>query len=385
MKGRTSRRLGSIEAVAPGKWRVRLSFGVEGGQRRRLNEIVHGSKADAERRLHTAVKRREQNDSVVLSKQALGDWVTEWLSTWCNTMAPRTRADYEAQFRRHLTPELRARKLSSLTSADIQHFVNGLTAQGLGSRSVAMAHGAVRACLNKAVKLGKLPRNVAQDAELPRKKHTELLVLTTEEARRFCEASLHDRWAALFVLLVHTGLRPSEALGLKWTDLSAGQLSIQRSLVRIAGQEPFLEDTKTAKGRRLIPVGAQLLDILQQHRRAQVEWRLHLGSAYADQGLIFPSETGGFADLHNITGRHFKPILKRAGLPNIRLYDLRHSCATLLLAAGEHPKVVQERLGHSSIVLTLDTYSHVLPGIQQRASERLDELLRPVQRAQGHV
>ena len=376
-----TRRRGSIEPVGPGRWRIRLSYGSEAGKRRRLNQIVHGSKADAERQLNAAIRRREQNDAVVLSRQALGEWVEEWLSTWCNTMAPRTKSDYEASFKRHLTPELRARKLSALTSADIQHFVNELVASGLGPRSVAMAHGAVRACLNKAVKLGKLPRNVACDAELPRKSHSELRVLTGDEARRFCDAVRGDKWEAFFVVLLHSGLRPSEALGLKWSDLDRDCLRIQRSLVRVPGQEPFLEDTKTPRGRRLIPIGKQAVDSLHAHRRAQVEWRLKLGDAYMDQNLIFANETGGFADLHNITGRHFKPILRKAKLPLIRLYDLRHSCATLLLAAGEHPKVVQERLGHSSIVLTLDTYSHVLPGIQQRASERLDELLRGVQSA----
>ena len=342
-----------------------------------MNEVVYGSKADAERYLNAAIRRREQNEAVVLSRQALGDWAEEWLATWCNNMAPRTRADYAAMFRRHLTPELRARKLASLTSADIQHFVNQLVASGLGPRSVAMAHGAIRACLNKAVKLGKLPRNVARDAELPRKVHKELTIFTAAEARRFCEAVRDDKWEALFVLMIHTGLRPGEALGLKWSDFDGHALRIQRSLVRVAGREAFLEDTKTPKGRRLIPVGPQVLDVLQQHRRRQVEWRLRLGSSYEDRGLIFANEFGGFADVHNITSRHFKPILKRERLPPIRLYDLRHSCATLLLEAGEHPKVVQERLGHSSIVLTLDTYSHILPGIQQRASERLDEILRP--------
>jgi integrase len=371
-----SRRRGSIEAVGPSKWRVRLSFGTEGGKRRRLSKVVLGSKADAERYLNAAVRRREHNDAVVLSRQALGDWVTEWLSTWCNGMAPRTRADYAALFKRHLTPELRARKLASLTSADIQHFVNGLVARGLGPRSVAMAHGAVRACLSKAVKLGKLHRNVACDAELPRKTHREDLVFAPDDARRFCEAVKDDAWEAFFVLLLHTGLRPGEALGLKWSDLHGSSLQVQRSLVRVAGHAPFLEDTKTPKGRRPIPIGPQLLEALQQHRRRQAIWRFKVGPAYCDQGLMFASETGGFADLHNITVRHFKPILRSAKLPALRLYDLRHTCATLLLAAGEHPKVVQERLGHCSVVLTLDRYSHVLPSLQERASQRMDDLLR---------
>jgi integrase len=374
-----SRRRGSIEPAGLGKWRVRLSYGTESGKRRRLNKIVRGSKADAERYLNAAIRRREQNEAVALSRQALGDWVDEWLSTWCKGMAPRTHADYEATFKRHLTPEMRARKLASLTSADVQHFVNGLVERGLSPRSVAMAHGAVRACLNKAVKLNKLPRNVALDAELPRKAHSELLVFTSEEARCFCDAVKGDDWEAFFILLLHTGLRPGEALGLKWVDFDGSNLRVQRSLVRIAGRPAFLEDTKTPKGRRLIPMGTKVMEALQQHRRRQAAWRLKLGPSYEDRGLVFANETGGFADLHNITGRHFKPILRRAKLPLLRMYDLRHSCATLLLAAGEHPKIVQERLGHSSVVLTLDTYSHVLPGLQQRASERLDELLGAAQ------
>lgn len=254
---RGTRRRGSIEPAGPGKWRVRLSFGTEGGKRKRMNEVVYGSKLDAERYLNAAIRRREQNEAVVLSRQALGDWAEEWLSTWCNNMAPRTRADYAAMFRRHLTPELRARKLASLTSADVQHFVNQLVASGLGPRSVAMAHGAVRACLRKAMKLAKLPRNVARDAELPRKAHKELTIFTAAEARHFCEAVRDDKWEALFVLMIHTGLRPGESLGLKWSDFDGSSLRIQRSLVRVAGREPFLEDTKTPKGRRLIPIGLQ--------------------------------------------------------------------------------------------------------------------------------
>jgi integrase len=376
-----ARRQGSIDPLGPGRWRVRLSYGTDGEKRRRLSKVVHGTKDQAQRYLNAAIRRREQNDAVVLSRQALGVWADEWLERWCNTLAPRTRADYTAMFQRYLTPELRARKLASLTASDIQNFVNGLVASGLGPRTIAMAHGAIRACLNKAVKLGKLPRNVACDAELPRKAHTERVFFGPNEARRFREAVRGSPWEAFFVLLLFTGIRPGEALGLKWSDVEDGTLRVRRALVRVAGRDAALDDTKTGRGRRVIPLGEQPLEALQQHRRAQIQWRLKLGSAYQDQGLIFANESGGFADSHNITGRHFKPILKRAGLPPLRLYDLRHSCATLLLAAGEHPKVVQERLGHASIALTLDTYSHVVPGMQQRASERLEELLRPVRPA----
>jgi integrase len=377
--GSRSKRQGSIDPWGPGRWRVRLSYGAEGSKRQRLSKVIRGTKEDAQRYLNAAIRRREQNEPVALSREAFGVWTDEWLKTWCSALAPRTRADYAGIFKRYLTPELRARKLAALTASDIQHFINELAGSGLGPRTVAMVHGAIRACLSKAVKLGKLPRNVARDVELPRKAHVERVFFTPEEARRFCEAVRGDRWEAFFLLLVHTGLRPSEALGLKWSDIEGTSLRVRRALVRIPGEEPMLEDTKTPRSRRVIPLGEQVSDSLQRHRRSQVEWRLKLGAAYQDQDLIFANETGGFVDCQNVRGRHFKPILKAAKLPEVRLYDLRHCCATMLLASGEHPKVVQERLGHASITLTLDTYSHVVPGMQERASQRLDELLRPAQ------
>jgi site-specific recombinase XerD len=141
-----------------------------------------------------------------------------------------------------------------------------------------------------------------------------------------------------------------------------------------AGNRKLIASTETGRS-RVIPIGERVLRALQQHRVRQAKWRLKIGDMYKDQWLIFANETGGLLDAQNIVNRHFKPLLKRAKLPAIRLYDLRHSCATLLMAAGEHPKVVQERLGHSTITLTLDTYTHVVPGMQELASAWLETLL----------
>jgi integrase len=277
-------------------------------------------------------------------------------------------------FKRYLTPELRARKLIELTPTDIQEWINALTARGLGARTIRLAHATVRACLNRAVKLDKIPRNVARAVDLPRHSHVERVVFSPTEARRFLEAAKGDRWEAFFSLQLHAGLRPGEALGLLWSDLEGSVLRIRRALIRVPHQPLQLAATKTGKSRS-IPLGAETLEALRKHRVAQIEGRLLLGASYDDRGLIFANEMGGFADDHNIICRHFKPILRRARLRHMRLYDLRHSCATLLLAAGEHPKVVQERLGHSSIAMTLDVYSHVIPGMQESASQRLESLL----------
>lgn len=176
--------------------------------------------------------------------------------------------------------------------------------------------------------------------------------------------------------MLMSGMRVGEMLGLKWTDLDekTSTLRVQRAVTQDAHQRKDLGPTKTSRT-RAIPLGPRAIRALQQQRVRQARWRLRLGDLYQDQGVIFSSECGGLLEGQNVVNRFFKPLLLSNGLPNLTLYSLRHSHATLLLAAGEHPKVVQERLGHSSIQLTLDTYTHVVEGLQERASERLEVLL----------
>jgi integrase len=372
----SARREGHLKEVAPGKWKLRLTLGVDaGGRWLRLNRTLYCSKAEAQRTLNALLKRKDDGLEVALTRQSLGAWIDEWLTVWCKRISVRTRTDYEAVLKRYLPNELRGRALPNLSAVDIQTFINSLTARGLAPRTVRIAHGALRACLNRAVKLGKISRNVATLVELPKNVHTERRYLGPNEAARFIDtAETDEHWGCFFVLLLLTGLRPGEALGLQWSDLDNDVLRVRRALVRVCGQPPTLGPTKTGRS-RVIPLSPRVVQALQKHRIRQVERRLKLGDIYQDRDLIFPNELGGFADDHNIVARHFKPLLDRLNLPSIRLYDLRHSHATLLLAADEHPKVVQERLGHSTITLTLDTYTHVVPTMQKRATERLDTLL----------
>jgi integrase len=171
-------------------------------------------------------------------------------------------------------------------------------------------------------------------------------------------------------------MRPEEYLALQWKDVDfeRGTAQVKRALVRHKGSWSF-EDPKTARSRRTIYLPAALLQKLAAHKRKQSESRLKLGAAWQAHDLIFCSDEGTPLFIPNITYRYYRPILTKANLPRIRLYDLRHSCATLLLAAEENPKIVSERLGHSTIVLTLDTYSHVLPTMQQGATARLEKML----------
>jgi integrase len=189
-----------------------------------------------------------------------------------------------------------------------------------------------------------------------------------------------DRYAALWLLLLETGLRPGEAFGLKWADLDGRTIRVQRALKRPSdkGEEWRLEVPKTPKAIRSVPLSDRTLQAIREWRAKQAAERLKLGKYWADgcdPDMMFTNPDGTYLRLSNLHRRHFKPLLKRAGLPDMRLYDLRHSAASLLLALGENPKVVQERLGHSTITLTMDTYSHVLEGMQQQATDRLSQAL----------
>jgi len=188
---------------------------------------------------------------------------------------------------------------------------------------------------------------------------------------------LERGWYALFLMALTTGMRAGELLALQWkdVDLNRGALQVNRSLTR--GKEGWrFDEPKTVKSRRRIKLGPTLVQALQLHRSRQAAQRLRAGIRYEDLDLVFAAENGHPMDRHNLSNRHFKPLLDAAGpSKSIRLHDLRHTYATLLLAAGEHPKIVSEALGHASIQLTLDTYSHVLPDMQQSAVDKLEDML----------
>ena len=373
------RRRGRIVDLCDGRWRVRLCIGRDGsGKQLYLHETVHGKKSDADRALTRMLSRKDEGLVTVRTRETLDEWSRSWLSTHCTTAGERTRWDYEQILRRYLTPELRCKRLVALSATELQSWVNDLSATGLSARTVRSAHAALRACLNKAKRLGKIAANPAELVDLPRQEHVEMKTLTAAQAEQFQNAAeaAGSRFYPFFAIMLHTGLRPGELAGLKWEDFDGVTLRVQRALKNgRAGEPRRLGPTKTNKP-KVIPLGERARRALAIQRRWQAARKLLLGGAYADGGFIFTNEVGGPLEFSNVRERHFKPLLRKLGLPDIRLYDLRHTCATLLLAAGENIKVVSERLGHVNATVTLNTYVHVLPGMQAEASERLETLLR---------
>jgi len=227
------------------------------------------------------------------------------------------------------------------------------------------------------VELDIVPRNVAKLVELPKQINKEMDVLDEDESRRFLEAAQPERLQTMFSVAVSTGMRPEEYLALQWkdVDLERKTAGIRRVLIRVAGQKWFFSEPKTKSSTRTITLPIGLVGEIRAHRKRQAAERMRLGPAWTNHDLIFPSELGTPLTHSNIT-QVFKRILRRAGLrTSLRLYDLRHTHATLLLKADVHPKIVSERLGHSTISLTLDVYSHVLPSMQEKAADQIDMML----------
>lgn len=359
-------------------WLVRVFVGRDGqGKRRYLNKTIKGGKKDAEAYLSKTLTEISTETFIEPSTLTLDEFLDNWLEVAARPRVSQRTADgYADLLQRYIRGPLGHKRLNKLQPLDIQRVYGAMLARGLSARVIRHTHSVLHNALKQAVKWGMITRNPSDLVELPKVPHKERRVLSPDEAVRFLAATHTSLHGLVFEFALLTGMRPEEYLALKWADIDfeRSTSTVRRALVRHKGSWSF-QETKTARSRRTIFLPAQLLHRLAAHKRQQAAQRLQLGSLWQSFDLVFCSETGTPLSIPNLTYRYFRPILEKAELPRLRLYDLRHSCATLLLIAEENPKVVSERLGHSTIVLTLDTYSHVLPTMQQNATAKLEKLL----------
>jgi len=320
-------------------------------------------------------KRIADRDSGLIfdaGKMTLGEYLDRWLSDSVKgTVRVSTYERHEAIIRLHIKPSIGRVGLKKLTPAHVRSLYREKLNSGLlAPATVRKIHSTLHKALSQAVSDGIVPRNAA-DVKAPRPTPEEMRPLSEDEARAFLETAREsgDRFEALYVLAITTGLRRGELLGLRWddVDLERGMLRVGRALVREGGRHT-LGETKTRRGRRQINLTPRTVSAIRTHRKKQLEEKTKLAGLHQDHSLIFASEVGTPMNPENLVKRSFKPLLKKAGLPEIRFHDLRHTCATLLLGRGVHPKLVQELLGHATIAMTLDTYSHYLPSMGDQAA-----------------
>jgi integrase len=302
------------------------------------------------------------------------DYLERWLSDSVrDSVKLNTYKSYSQLTHGHIIPVLGRNKLKGLTPSHVRSFRSSALGAGLSTRTVQYLLTLLRKALQQAVNDGLIPRNPAQGVRVQQSRKEEIYPLSSEQVRSLLGAATDDRLEALYVVAVHCGLRQGELGGLKWedVDLETETLQVRRTLS--SGQ---FTTPKTAKSRRSVKLTANAAEALRTHRELQVNERERLMGLWQDNDLVFCSTIGTPLSRHNLVRRSFKPLLQKAGLPHtIRFHDLRHTCATLLLSKGVHPKFVQELLGHATISITLDTYSHVVPGMGDHTAAAMEDAL----------
>lgn len=352
------------------RWRVAISLG---NGRRSMRDF--DTLAEARRHLTEANRRKEVGLPTVDSRTRLGTFLTRWLEEHVKpTTRPATFESYSAIVRNHLLPALGDTLVSRLTPAAVSSFLRGIADKGISAEHVRRV---LRNALNYAVKHEVVSRNAASLATVPKREPKQPTFLSPTQARTFLGAVKGNRYEALFAVALSCGLRLSEALGLSWADIDfdEGKLSVNKQLRSVRGAGKAFSKPKSRRSVRTIPVPQFALEVLREHRLTQeFQDRLAAGARWQYSGLVFCSKLGTPCDERNIR-RSLDRVVRAAGLPRLRFHDLRHSCATLLLAQGVDPRTIMEILGHSSITLTLQTYSHVLPQLTQDAADRMHQLL----------
>jgi len=342
---------------------------------------VRGSRKDAERKLTELLHQVDTGKLIRPGKIHLKEYLEKWLSdyVWPN-LAPRAAEGYEHICRHHLIPTLGTVTLNGLRPEHIADYqkeklkAGRNDGTGLSAQTVRHHHTCLHKALETAVQWGLLARNTADAVTPPRAQGVEMKTWDIDDMETFLEDARQTPYFALFAVALFTGMRRSELLALRWCDLDLLELQchVTRSLHVLRGGQVVIRQPKTAKGRRMIALSPLTASILREHREKQKLERAMLGVSLTDDNLVF-SNLEGKPLLPNTVTHAWIKLVRRTGIKPIRFHDARHSHASLMLKQGTHPKIVQERLGHASIQVTLDTYSHVAPGLQEAAAARFDQ------------
>jgi integrase len=363
---------GSIYQQKNGLWVACVT--VEGRKRKYVYGKTQKEAIQAKQKLLQEVTRGMPQFTC---EQTAETFLLSWLE---DTIKPNLRHKTYEHYRwcvRHVVSEIGSIQLRKLTPQHIQRLHARKRAEGCSPQSVKHFHRMLGKALNDAVKWGLIERNVASLVTPPRVTRFDMHVLTAEQARQFLTEASGNFLEALFVMAITTGARVGELLGLSWDDvnLQTGKVHIRRALVRQAKKGLVLVEPKTERSRRTIHLTALAIEALKGHLLRQQQLKGFGEPGWNEYNLVFCNHVGKPFDHSSLIKDYFHPLLAKAGLPLIRFHDLRHTAATLMLQLEVHPKVVQEMLGHSSIGITLDTYSHAIPTMQIGAAGRLSDLL----------
>lgn len=380
---------GSIRKRGKHSWCIRIHLGRSPeGKRLTYQETHVGLRGEADTRLNELLIKHGAAPIQKPTKTTVGDYLEQWLtSALPGKVSERTQRDYRWIVDHYLKEPLGYFTLTRLTALDVQKVWTEMQSRGLSPRTIQYARSVLRRALGQAVRWHLLERNVASATDTPRLVRRRSLAFGVAGAAAFIKAAKQDDYAAMWLLALDSGMRPEEYFALTWlnVDLDRGVVTVTRVLSRRKKSkegDPVLDtwyfaEPKTRGSVRSIHLAEQTVAALKKHKAAQARQRLAAKKHWKDLDLVFTDSRGGPLHSSNLHKRHFKDLVTAAKLPKgFRPYDLRHSCATILLEKGVHPKIVQERLGHASINMTLDTYSHVTPTMQTAASDAFSDVFK---------
>jgi integrase len=363
-------------------WGYRVDLGPDPatGKRRQVSKQGFRTKREAEQAAQAVLKAAAEGAVTSRTHRTVGEYLDEWLQMQQPRLRATTHHSYAMAVNR-IKSGLGSAKLQSLTPLQVERFYRELTSARLGRdyspKTIRNTHTVLRKALADAERLELVIRNAAAAARPPAVDHKDRVTWSSEELGEFLESVRDDRLYPVFVVLATTGMRRGEVLGLRWRDVDfdAGDLAIANTRTPVKS-EIVTGPPKTARSRRQVFLDEWTLDVLRAQRRSQAADRLAAGPAWnADEDYVFTDELGVPVNPNSVSKR-FDTIVRKSGLPRIRLHDLRHTYATVALKAGVHPKVVSERLGHATVGITLDLYSHVTPSIARDAADVVASKIR---------
>ncbi|MCI2254816.1 site-specific integrase [Domibacillus sp. PGB-M46] len=355
-----------------GKWDFVIDIGKDliTGKRKQKKKRGFKTKKEAEKALTALLNELNEGSYIEPSKQAYSDYMYFWIGIKAHEMSIQTLKAYQSYLKSHISPSLGQVPLSSLTPIHIQSFVGDLRSKELSESTIKRIYNVVNASLNAAAKTELIKKNPASTIEKPKVVAKETVIWKWDEVSSFLDSAMSSPYYVAFLLAVTTGMRQGEVLGLRWRDVDfANECLYVRQTLTHDGKG-FKEGAKSKAGSRSVGLDAFTLSALKKQKKQVAECKLKLGIAYTDNDLVICSSNGKPINPRNLL-RSFYNLLEKSDLPKIRFHDLRHTHASLMLQQGENIKLISERLGHSSVKITLDTYSHVLPNMQQEASNRL--------------
>lgn len=361
-----------------GPWAFVCDTG-SGTERKRLTRSGFRSRAAAQAALREA--RDQAGSHLVDHRLTVGDYLATWI-TGKQALKRSTQSHYRDAIRLYLRPNLGEIPLIDLRAHHLDQMyatlTHGVRGKPLSPASIRRIHACLRSALNTAVKRRLLTHNPALHVELPPERPRRPEPWTSQDCRHFLHAISGDRLALLYRILIVTGMRRGEAIGLRWADidLTNATIRIAQQITPVAGKAT-VDSPKTRRGSRVVPIDPDTLTRLRDHLATQRRERRAWATTFDVYGLVFTREDGTALRPEHVT-KHFQSLARRHGLPVIRLHDLRHTNATLALQAGIEVKVISERLGHSTTAITQDIYMHVAPQLGRHAADRIADLVSPL-------